>query len=333
MMKPDAQPLISVLTPVYNGEKYLSECIGSVLSQTYQNWEYSIFNNCSTDRTLEIAQAYAEKDKRIRVLTNSQFVNRLQNHNIAFRHMPSNSKYCKVVHADDWLFPECIMKMVELAEAHPTVAIVGAYGLRNDRVSWDGLPYPSTVVPGKQIGKSTLLGGPYVFGSPTSLLVRCDEIRRLHTPYNEANQHADKEICFAILRDRDFGFVHQVLTFTREHSEAASAFSRQFYTYFFGELQILTRYGRAYLTAEEYEQQLRLRWKRYYAYLGSQMFLNFDRRFWRYHRDTLNTLGYPLSAGKVAKAAVAELLDLALNPLETSMRISRKIKRSWTSST
>jgi len=328
-MKPDAQPLVSVLTPVYNGEKYLSECIESVLAQTYHNWEYSIFNNCSTDRTLEIAQAYAEKDKRIRVITNSEFVSRLRNHNIAFSQISLNSKYCKVVHADDWLFPECIIKMVDLAEANPTVAIVGAYGLRNDRVSWDGLPYPSTVIPGREIGKRTLLGGPYVFGSPTSLLVRCDEIRKRDTPYNEANPHADKEICFDILRDRDFGFVHQVLTFTREHSEAASAFSSPLYTYFFGDLQILTKYGRTYLSAEECESQIRLRWKRYYAFLASSIFRNGDKGFWQYHKDTLNRLGYPLSVGKFAKAVLVELLDLALNPLETSMRIVKKIKRSY----
>ena len=328
-MKPEAQPLVSVLTPVYNGEKYLSECIESVLAQTYQNWEYSVFNNCSTDRTLEIAQTYAEKDKRIRVMTNSEFVSRHRNHNIAFRQISLNSKYCKVVHADDWLFPDCIMEMVELAEANPTVAIVGAYGLRNDRVSWDGLPYPSTVIPGREIGRRTLLGGPYVFGSPTSLLVCCDEIRKRHTPYNEPNPHADKEICYDILRDRDFGFVHQVLTFTREHSEAASAFSNRFYTYFLGEFEILTKYGRAYLSAEEYEQQVRRRWKRYYAILAPRIFLNSDKGFWQYHHDNLKRLGYQLSMGKVAKALLLEVLDLALNPLETSMRIARKIKRSF----
>jgi glycosyltransferase involved in cell wall biosynthesis len=49
-------PLVSILTPVYNGEKYLAECIRSVLAQTYQNWEYTIVNNCSTDKTLEIAK-------------------------------------------------------------------------------------------------------------------------------------------------------------------------------------------------------------------------------------------------------------------------------------
>ena len=329
MIPHSSQPLVIVLTPVYNGEKYLCECIESVLAQTYQNWEYFIFNNCSTDRTLEIAQTYAEKDKRIRVITNSEFVSRLRNHNIASRQIPLNSKYCKVVHADDWLFADCIMEMVELAEANQTVAIVGAYGLRIDRVSWDGLPYPSTVIPGRAIGRNTLLGGPYVFGSPTSLLIRSDEIRKRHTPYNEANQHADKEMCFDILRDRDFGFVHQVLTYTREHSEAASTFSHQFCTYFLGDFEILTKYGRAFLSAEEYEQQIRQRWKRYYAFLGSRMFFNGDKEFWQYHRDTLSRLGYSLSVEKIAKAVLVELLDLALNPLNTSMRIARKIKRSF----
>ena len=46
------EPLVSVVTPVYNGDKYLADCVESVLKQTYQNWEYVIVNNCSTDRTL-----------------------------------------------------------------------------------------------------------------------------------------------------------------------------------------------------------------------------------------------------------------------------------------
>ena len=68
------QPLVSILTPVYNGADYLAECIESVLQQTYQNYEYIIVNNCSTDGTLQIALDYALKDKRIRVLNNEKFV-------------------------------------------------------------------------------------------------------------------------------------------------------------------------------------------------------------------------------------------------------------------
>jgi glycosyltransferase involved in cell wall biosynthesis len=42
------EPLVSVVTPVYNGEIYLRECIESVLNQTYTHWDYTIVNNCST---------------------------------------------------------------------------------------------------------------------------------------------------------------------------------------------------------------------------------------------------------------------------------------------
>ena len=63
------QPLVSILTPVYNGERYLRDCIDSVLAQDYQNWEYHIVNNCSTDGTLQLAESYAAKEPRIRVLT------------------------------------------------------------------------------------------------------------------------------------------------------------------------------------------------------------------------------------------------------------------------
>ena len=73
-MRSHTQPLVTVLTPVYNGEKYLTECIESVLAQTYANWEYYILNNRRTDRTLKIAESYAAKDARVRVVTTERFL-------------------------------------------------------------------------------------------------------------------------------------------------------------------------------------------------------------------------------------------------------------------
>jgi glycosyltransferase involved in cell wall biosynthesis len=326
-MKAESQPLVSVLTPVYNGEKYLAECIESVLAQTYENWEYCIVNNCSTDRTLEIAQKYADRDKRIRIHNNTTFVGCDANGNIAFRQISPNSKYCKVVHGDDWLFPECIVKMVEVAEANPKVAIVCSYGLRNERVSWDGLPYPSTVISGREICRNTLLGGPYVFGSPTSMLIRSDEVRNRPSFYNEANPECDIEACLDILRDSDFGFVHQVLTFTREHAEGESTFNNSFGVQYLAKLEMLNKYGRSYLSEGEYEACIGRCWGRYYTFLGANVFHNGKKNngFWEFHRSALGRLGYTLSKGKVAKAVLVELLDVALNPLKTSTRVWRKI--------
>src|SRR5262249_46303995 len=103
-MKRAAEPMVSIVTPVYNGASYLAECIESVLAQTYQNWDYTIVNNCSTDRSMEIARHYAALDDRIRVCENDQFLDVIANHNAALRKISPQSKYCKLIFADDWIF-------------------------------------------------------------------------------------------------------------------------------------------------------------------------------------------------------------------------------------
>jgi glycosyltransferase involved in cell wall biosynthesis len=64
--------LVSIILPVYNGEKYLAKSIESCLNQTLKNIELIIVNDCSNDNTLAIANQYAEKDKRIKIITNSE---------------------------------------------------------------------------------------------------------------------------------------------------------------------------------------------------------------------------------------------------------------------
>src|ERR1041385_2860178 len=110
------EPLVSVVTPVYNGEDYLGECIESVLAQTYRNWDLTIVNNASTDRTLEIALQYAAKHPQIRVHSNERFLRVIASHNAALRWVSAESRYCKILSADDWLYPECLERMVALAE-------------------------------------------------------------------------------------------------------------------------------------------------------------------------------------------------------------------------
>ena len=117
------EPFVSVLTPVYNGEDYLEECIESVLAQTFRNFEYIIVNNCSTDRSREIALKYAVRDPRIRVHDNETFVGVIDNHNIAFNLMSPRSAYCKVVSADDFIAPEYLKEKLAFGKAHPSVGI------------------------------------------------------------------------------------------------------------------------------------------------------------------------------------------------------------------
>jgi glycosyltransferase involved in cell wall biosynthesis len=326
-MGSDGQPLVSVVTPVYNGDKFLAECIESVLAQTYRNWEYIIVDNCSTDRTKAIAERYAHRDTRIRIYHNQEFVSATQNHNIAFRQMSPRSKYCKVVHADDWLFPECIMQMVKVAETNPSVGIVGAYRLDGVRVNLHGLPHPSTVVPGWEICRLTLLRACYVFGSPTSILIRSDLIRNRKAFYNESHIHADKEACFDVLQDTDFGFVHQVLTFTRRHTESETSFSKRLNTYLLGNLIILTKYGPLYLDESEYQRCLNRHMKNYYRFLGKSVFHLKGKEFWDYHKNGLSITGFPLSLPKLIGASALEMMDLLFNPKKTVEKILGRIIR------
>jgi len=71
----------------------------SVLAQTYQNWDFTIVNNCSTDDTLRVCLKYAAIDSRIRVVTNPSFLKIIENHNRTLTYLSSQAKYCKVVFA------------------------------------------------------------------------------------------------------------------------------------------------------------------------------------------------------------------------------------------
>lgn len=325
-MGSEPQPLVSVLTPVYNGENYLSECIESVMAQTYKNWDYCIVNNCSTDRTLEIAEAYAKKDKRIRIHNNSDFVSGGKNGNIAFRQIASNSMYCKVVHADDWLFPECLMKMVALAEAHSTVAIVGAYSLVGDRVSWDGLPYTSTVISGREISRWTLLGKPYVFGSPTTLLLRSDLVRASESFYDESNSHRDSEACLRILRSWDFGFVHQVLTYIRIRGDDGRSFSQRYNTYLPNNIDRLLKFGPTVLSQEELSTRLKYYLAIYYDYLAASVFRLREKEFWVFHREKMERMGHPLSLSRLTTVVCSTAIDYLFNPKRTVESLVKKIR-------
>lgn len=64
----EAQPLITVIVPVYNVEKYLRRCLDSIIRQTYQNLEILCIDDGSIDNSGEICEQYAARDKRIKVL-------------------------------------------------------------------------------------------------------------------------------------------------------------------------------------------------------------------------------------------------------------------------
>ena len=324
------EPLVTIVTPVYNGEKYLAECIESVLAQTYANWEYVIVNNCSMDRSAEIALQYSKKEPRIRVVNTDRFLDVMGSQNTAFGQVNANADYCKMVHADDWLFPDCLRQMVELAEAHPTVGIVGAYRLDGDFVGLDGLPYPSAVVPGREICRAALLDGPYVFGSATSVLYRANFVRRRQAFFDESDFHADTAAYYEILQESDFGFVHQVLTYTRRHPGAQTSFAQRMNTYQAGHLRHLVKYGPLYLSPAEYERCLKKELGEYRRFLGRAALDPRSKEILSYHRQALEGLGFRISWPSVFSALLRHARAPVTHPLKAlamGMRLLWRIGR------
>jgi glycosyltransferase involved in cell wall biosynthesis len=303
-------PLVTIVTPAYNEEKLLSECIESVLAQSYTNWDYLIVNNCSEDRTLAIAEQYAARDGRIRVVSNSSLLPAVANFNSGLRQIRPDSKYAKILFADDWIFPECLERMVSLAESNPSVGIVGAYGHQGQVVLWVGVPYSDKVLSGREICRHRLLGGPYVFGSATSLFFRADLIRSRDPFYNEANLHAaDSEACFDLLKTCDFGFVHQVLTFSRVREGSLLQASREFNASAGDTLRELVVYGPYYLTSEEYTERLDETISKYYDFLAENLLRRRSGKFWDFHKEMLCKNGVPFSRWALVRGFVRKIVN------------------------
>lgn len=256
-------PLVSVVTAVYNGERYLRECAESVLAQTYDNWDYTIVDNASQDATPEIAREFAARDSRIRHLRFDEFVDIAENHNRAFNAISPRSEFCKVVQADDWLYPECLSRMVAAAEISGTVGIVSAYQLWDRRVHLHGLPYTTTLAPGREILRGTLLGKFNVTGGPTATMLRSAFVRERQPFFEHDLMHHDSEVMLWMHTRSDLAFVHQILTFARQQPEARTRWASRVNSAGPEEIIFLLRYGKLVLDDQEYRRRLRTLLNRY----------------------------------------------------------------------
>jgi glycosyltransferase involved in cell wall biosynthesis len=326
-MNVEYQPLVSVVTPVYNMGSFLPECIESVLAQTYKNFEYIIVNNCSTDDSLEIALSYAKKDSRVQVHSNEKFVGVIKNHNIAFSHISQAAKYCKIVSADDWIFADCIMRLVEFAEDNSSVNIVGSYQLSGTHIRWQGFQYPRTIFSGHEICRKIFLGNDntFGFGSPTSLLYRADIVRNSEAFYPNPSPHADTSACFKELQSADFGFVYQVLSYERTHVGTQSSTSGDINRYSSAYLNDLLQYGPFYLSKDEFDRKLKQTLRAYYEYLAINMIKFRGEKFWEYHRTRLQELGFPITSWKLFGALTTRCLRELKSPEQALRKIMRNL--------
>jgi glycosyltransferase involved in cell wall biosynthesis len=320
-----ASPKVTILTPVYNGEEYLVECLESVIRQTYSNWEYIIVNNCSTDNTRTIVARYAAGDSRVRIVDNTTFVGVMENHNVAFSLVPTDAKYCKLVSADDWIYPECIESMVDVAERHPSIGVVGCYAISNvGPLRQRATPQGKEFFTGREISRLHLLGT-HVFGPPTSLLYRADIVRNNQPFFTNSMPSADHQALFRHLQNHDYGFVPQILTFERWHESTVSSSLLQLNSFLVDYIDFVIAFGDLYLTPEERRARLRRLFADYYDFLADRAVHAAGRTFWTYHRDRLASMGHRINPLRIAGLAGLKVLDWVGNPKRSVEKIVSRL--------
>ena len=178
-------------------------------------------DNCSTDGSSEIAEAYAARDPRIRLIHCSDFLAQIPNYNRALSAISSSSKYCKIVQADDWIFPECLRLMVLAFEQSESIGLVSSYWLSGDELGGSGFPRQTPMLPGRECAGWFLRTAIGIFGTQTQVMYRSSLVREQVPFYNVSFPYfADLRKCMEILERSDFGFVYQVLSFWRRDNES-----------------------------------------------------------------------------------------------------------------
>lgn len=115
-------PKVSIVLPSFNGERYIRESIESVINQTFTDWELIIVDDCSTDATLHIAEEYASKEERIKVVHNKENQKLPESLNIGFRY--AAGRYLTWTSDDNMYLSRALEEMNQYLDDHEEVPMV-----------------------------------------------------------------------------------------------------------------------------------------------------------------------------------------------------------------
>ena len=104
------KPLVSIVIPAYNSERYIGRTVTFALATDYPNLEVVVVDDCSTDNTLKVLELF--HDKRLRVIRNEKNLGMTGNWNKCVR--SARGEYVKLIPADDLVYPDCIKKSLPL---------------------------------------------------------------------------------------------------------------------------------------------------------------------------------------------------------------------------
>lgn len=190
MSQQNNQPLVSIVMPVYNGEKYIVEALESVINQSYDDWELIIVNDCSTDSTGKVLADFAENDLRIRVIENKTNCGAAKSRNAAISE--SKGQYIAFIDSDDIWHEDKLEKQIAQATEANADILFCSYSL----MSANGKNYKDFIAPPKTDFEKMLREN--VIGCSTAV-VRA-ELLKEHA-FREDYYHEDYLLWLELLRE------------------------------------------------------------------------------------------------------------------------------------
>jgi glycosyltransferase involved in cell wall biosynthesis len=207
------KPLVSVLMPSYNSEKYISSAIESVLNSSFTNFELIITDDNSTDNTYQIAEEFASKDNRIKLFRNDKNHGDYGNRNKAASY--ATGKYIKYVDHDDFIYSNGLETIVKQMEEFPE-ASVGFFSLAQNKYQ----PFPILLNP-KEIYEYNFLGPGLFFKAPLSSIILRNSFEEIGG-FKTQRYTGDFELWHRMAQRFNYLLIQDHIVWYREHSNQES---------------------------------------------------------------------------------------------------------------
>jgi glycosyltransferase involved in cell wall biosynthesis len=214
------RPRLTIGLPVYNGEKYLTASLDSLLGQSYEDFELIISDNASTDGTAEICRRYATADSRIQYFRQPHNIGCAPNHNFVIS--KASGELFKGAAHDDLYAPDLLQRCVEALDRYPHAVLAHSWSAVIDHTgAVTGLveyPVETDAARASERLRSMLFDG---WGDDESGVVRMNVLRR--TPLHESYHFADRTFTAELALHGPFHIIPDRLYFRRQHGEQAGA--------------------------------------------------------------------------------------------------------------
>lgn len=182
--------MVSIITPCYNSELYISDAIESVISQTYSDWEMIIIDDCSTDKSALIIDEYCKKDCRIKYMkTNSPSGSPTKPRNIGIAE--AIGRYIAFLDSDDIWMPDKLMLQMPLFE-DPKIAMVYSY---YEKIDEKGIGAPRLIKSSLRHSYQSLL-----YGNEIGCLTVIYDTQKVGKCYFQYIGHEDYALWLSILK-------------------------------------------------------------------------------------------------------------------------------------